>query len=98
MKDKLTFKALLVLALFLALAPTALAATWYVNGVSGSDGYNCKSLTTACWSIGHAISLASSGDTIIVAPATYYENLTIGISLNVIGSGVSTTIIDGSAS
>src|SRR5215471_17313466 len=34
----------------------------------------------------------------MVAAATYYENLTIGISLNVIGSGASTTIIDGAAS
>jgi hypothetical protein len=31
----------------------------------------------------------------IVAPATYTENLTIGFSLNVIGSGANTTIIDG---
>jgi nitrous oxidase accessory protein NosD len=48
-----------------------------------------------CKTIGHAISLASSGDSIIVAAATYTENLIIGISLNVIGSGANTTIIDG---
>jgi hypothetical protein len=41
--------------------------------------------------------LATSGDTIMVASATYTENLTIGISLNVIGSGASTTIVDGGA-
>jgi hypothetical protein len=53
---------------------------------------------TACRTIGHAISLAASGDSIMVAAATYRENLTIGISLNVIGSGASTTIIDGGGS
>jgi hypothetical protein len=83
-------------ALLLALAPAALGSTtWYVNGVSGSDSNNCMSATSACKTVGHAISLASSGDTIMVAPATYTENLTISISLKVIGSGASTTIIDG---
>jgi hypothetical protein len=86
---------LLLTALFLALAPTAPATTWYVNGVNGSDINNCLSSTTACKTIGHAISLAASGDTIMVAAATYTENLTIGISLNVIGAGAATTIIDG---
>src|SRR5215475_11694656 len=85
---------LLVLALLLA--PSAVASTtWYVNGVSGSDSNNCTSPTTACKTIKHAISLAASGDSIIVAAATYTENLTIGISLKVIGSGANTTIIDG---
>ena len=57
--------------------------------------------TTACHprqlakTIGHGIALASSGDTITVAAATYTENLTISFSLNIIGSGASTTIIDG---
>jgi predicted outer membrane repeat protein len=83
------------LTLFAAV-PTALASTtWYVNGVSGSDSNNCMSALTACKTIGHAISLASSGDSIIVAPTTYTENLTIGFSLSVIGFGASSTIIDG---
>jgi hypothetical protein len=89
---------LLLTALSLALAPTALASTtWYVNGVTGTDSNNCISATTACKTIGQAISLASSGDSIKVAAATYPENLTIGISLKVVGSGASRTIIDGRA-
>jgi hypothetical protein len=89
-------RAPLLLAVFLALTSAAMASTtWYVNGVSGSDNNNCTSPTTACKTIGHAISLASSGDTIMVAAATYAENLTIGISVNLIGSGAGTTIIDG---
>ena len=87
------------LALFLALAPTALASTtWYADGVNGNDGNTCTSPTSSCKTIRHAISLASSGDSIMVAAATYKENpenLTIGISLNIVGSGSTTTIIDG---
>ena len=90
------YKSLTMIALFLTLVPTVLASnTWYVNGVNGNNSADCKTPTTACKTIGHAISLASSGDSVIVAAATYSENLTIGISLNVIGSGSNTTIIDG---
>ena len=92
---KLTFRGF-CLAFFLAVVPTALASTtWYVDGVHGNDSNNCRSTLTACKTIGHAISLASSGDTVSVFPATYTENLTIGISLEVVGSGAATTIIDG---
>ena len=90
------FTNLIAVALFLALVPAALAHnTWYVDGVNGNDNNDCKSPQTACQTIGHAISLASSGDTIKVAPATYTENLTISISLKIIGSGATTTIVDG---
>lgn len=96
MKRKLTLSSLLLLALFFALAATALASTtWYVDGVHGSNANNCKAPGSACKTIGHAIALASSGDSIMVAAATYTENLTIGISLNVLGAGASTTILDG---
>ena len=80
---------------FAALGTPAVASTWYVNGVSGSDSNNCMSALTACKTIGHGISLASSGDSIMVATGTYRENLTINISLSLIGSGASGTIIDG---
>ncbi|MBV9499229.1 MAG: hypothetical protein JO138_07630 [Acidobacteriaceae bacterium] len=77
---------------------TGLASNeWYVNGVNGNDSNDCKSPQTACKTIGHAISLAASGGSVIIAAGTYNENLTIGFSLNLIGSGASTTIIDGQA-
>ena len=57
----------------------------------GSDNNDCKSPQSACKTIGHAISLASSGDSIMVAAATYKENLTIAFSLKVIGATASTT-------
>ena len=69
--------------LLLALAQFASATTWYVNGVAGNNTNNCLSPTSACKTIVHAISLALSSDSIMVAPATYTENLTIGTSLNI---------------
>jgi hypothetical protein len=86
--------------LFLALAPVAQAnTTWYVNGVTGNDSNDCKSRTTACKTIGHAIVLASSGDSVKVAAATYNENmLNFLTSLNVTGAGAARTIIDGGGS
>jgi hypothetical protein len=96
-KRRIPFINLPFLAVFLVLASTAALASsiWYVDGVNGSDNNNCKTPQTACKTIGHAISLASSGDSIRVAAATYTENLTIGFSLKVIGSGATTTIVDG---
>lgn len=89
-------KVMCAAALILFAVPAASASTtWYVNGVSGSDSNNCTSPTTPCKTIGRAISLAASGDTVTVAAATYPENLTINIIVKVIGSGASTTIIDG---
>ena len=95
MRDKL-LTCFLLIGPFFSLAPTAVASTtWYVNGVSGSDSNNCTSPTNACKTIRHAVSLALSGDTIQVAAATYTENPTVGKSLNILGSGASTTILDG---
>jgi hypothetical protein len=86
-----------VLTLFVAV-PTALASSkWYVDGVHGKNKNDCKSPQTACKTIGHAIALAHSGDTVKVAPATYTENLTIGKDLKIIGTSATTTVIDGGA-
>jgi predicted outer membrane repeat protein len=84
-----------VLAALTMLCSPALAGTWYVNGVNGDDGNNCKTKPTACATIGHAISLAASGDTIQIAAATYQENLSIPFNLTLIGAKAATTIIDG---
>lgn len=95
-RRKSTLPKLLCLALFLALAPVALAEnTWYVDGVNGGDTNDCLTSETACKTIGHAITLSSKGDTVMVAPAIYTENLTINFSLKIIGSGATTTVVDG---
>lgn len=84
-----------LLALCVALPPVALASTtWYVNGANGNDSNNCQTAETACKTIGHAISLASSGDSILIAAGLYQEHLTIAVNLNLIGSSQN-TIIDG---
>lgn len=72
-----------------------LASTWYVDHVNGNDSNNCVASSTPCKTIGHAISLATAGDSIRIAPATYKENLTLSFDLSLIGSDASTTIIDG---
>jgi len=96
MKPKIVFVRVALLALFLALTPAALASTtWYVDGVNGNDDNDCKTDQAACRTIGHAISLCSAGDAIMVAPATYTENLTLNFSLKIIGSSAVTTIVDG---
>ena len=59
--------------------------------------FDCTSSMTACKTIGHAIALAASNDSLQVAAATYKENLTITLSLTIAGSGASKTIIDGGA-
>src|SRR3974390_777903 len=83
---------------FVALTPCAVAHTaWYVDAVHGSDGNNCKSAPTACKTIGHAISLASSGDSVFVAGAPNNEHLSVGIGVNVVGTGAATATIDGNA-
>src|SRR5215469_7093931 len=92
MKDQLA--SVLLSAVFLALTSTAMATTTlYVNGVSGSDSNTCLSPTTACKTIGHAISRSASGDSIMVAAATYVENLNISKPLKIVGSGARATIL-----
>jgi len=78
-------------------APRVHAAgnTLYVNGSTGNDGNDCFSAGTACQTIGAAIAKTGSGDTVSVAPGTYNENLTIINNITVVGSGRSSTIIDG---
>ena len=84
-----------ILGVLMMLSSPALAGTWYVNGVSGDDGNSCKTKTMACATIGHAISLAASGDTIQIAAATYQENLSITFNLTLNGAKATTTIVDG---
>jgi predicted outer membrane repeat protein len=84
-----------ILGALLLLSAPVLGSTWYVNGVSGDDGNNCKTAANACGTIGHAISLAASGDTIQIAATTYQENLSIPVNLTLNGAKAATTIVDG---
>ena len=59
--------------------------TLYVGG-SGGDNYT---------QIQHAIDNASDGDTVFVYNGTYYENVVVDKSIQLIGEDKNTTIIDG---
>jgi hypothetical protein len=89
-----TGKLLCLTALTLFAALPTFATTWFVDGVNGNDNNNCRSRQHACKTISNAISLTLPGDTILVAPAVYHESVFIPYTLNIIGSGAKTTIID----
>ena len=80
---------------FLALVSTSLANTWYADANNGNDNNNCLSASAACKTIGHAITLAASGDSITLAPGDYSESITIPFSLNIVGGNAQTTSING---
>lgn len=73
------------IALMLAVAQFAAAATWCVNP-GGTGG--CQS------TIGAAVALASPGDTVQVASGFYFESVTISIPLSLVGAGSSNTTIE----
>jgi len=51
--------------------------------------------TAGCFpTIGAAVAAASAGDTITVAPGTYKEDVIIGKSLSLLGSGIDQSVID----
>jgi hypothetical protein len=49
--------------------------TWYVNPKTGNDANDGKSAAAAFKSLAHAVGVASSGDTILIAPGLYDQNL-----------------------
>ena len=57
----------------------------------------CTNLRTLAlyFTIQDAVNNALDGDTISVAPGTYYENIVVNRNINIIGAGKDETIIDG---
>lgn len=96
MRHEMSLRSFLIFAFAITMGPYALASsTWYVDGVHGNDNNNGRSAGAACKTINRAISRSSAGDSIIVAAATYPENLSIGLNLTIVGVNAQTTIIDG---
>jgi hypothetical protein len=78
--------------------------TWHVakTGNDGNGGhaqqYPVNLANDAKLTIGAAITAASAGDTIIIWPGTYNENVNVSKRLNVIGFGPKTSVISVSSS
>ena len=48
---------------------------WYVSSKQGSDTGDGRSLATSFSSLGRAVEAASPGDTILIAPGAYDQDL-----------------------
>lgn len=83
--------------LLLALPSSSHAATNRYVAVTGNDANTCLAPETACLTITAALSKAVAGDTIVVGPGIYRENLTINKSVTINGVSAPTTIVDGGA-
>jgi hypothetical protein len=68
---------------------------WYVNSATGSDAHDGKSVGTAFKTLAHAVELAKAGDTVLIAPGPYDQDLqaqvtaarSADIAVAVLGSG-----------
>jgi len=49
--------------------------TWYVNPKTGRDGNDGRSAETAFKTLSHAIQTASKGDSVLLVPGAYDQNL-----------------------
>lgn len=49
--------------------------TWYVNSSSGNDTQDGRSAASAFKTFGQALNAAKAGDTILIAPGAYDQNL-----------------------
>jgi hypothetical protein len=76
-------------------APPASASAVHHVAVGGS-GEACTE-AQPCGRIGDALSVAVNGDTIMVGPGTYGENVEVpsGLAVTIAGGGSATTVIDG---
>lgn len=97
---------LLTFSIFLPGVDTAFAVftidTVYVNGTTGSDLYSGSSPTFVSGIIGPkktiigGVNVVSTNGTVYVAAGTYHENnIHLSDSMNLVGAGALTTIIDG---
>jgi hypothetical protein len=48
---------------------------WHVNSATGSDANEGRGGATAFKTLAHAVEVAKAGDTILIAPGTYDQDL-----------------------
>ena len=77
-----------------ALAPPVVNQTWWVSA-SGSDSNSGTSTASPFRTITHALSVAATGDTVMIGPSTY--TTATGETLPLASNGVSLKSTDGSA-
>jgi hypothetical protein len=53
---------------------------WYVSSKTGSDAYDGRTMQTAFKTLQHAMEAAHAGDTILIAPGAYDQDLPTRIS------------------
>ncbi len=53
---------------------------WYVSSKAGDDAHDGQSLATAFASVARAVEKASPGDTILIAPGAYDQDLPTRVS------------------
>ena len=87
--------ALLILAVALSNPPYTAYPTIVENGTSRNVIMVNQSGTGDYTHIQWAIDNASDGDTVFIEPGRYFENIIINKSIDIIGSGMQSTIIDG---
>jgi hypothetical protein len=81
---------------FVATPSLARATDWYVDQSWTSCASSNGSQGNPYCTIGAAITAAASGDTILIAPGTYVEQLTVSKDLAFVGTaGAAVTLLDG---
>jgi hypothetical protein len=53
---------------------------WHVNSTTGSDAHDGRTSGTAFKSLAHAVDAAKAGDTILMAPGAYDQDLPARLS------------------
>jgi hypothetical protein len=54
---------------------------WYVNSATGNDAHDGRSGATAFKTLAHAVNHAKEGDTILIAPGAYNQDLPAQVSV-----------------
>jgi uncharacterized protein DUF1565 len=62
------------------LAPCSRAMIWYVNSTTGSDANDGRTPQTAFKMLARAVDAAKAGDTVLLAPGAYDQNLPVLVS------------------